>query len=291
MEMASELWRLRTATRDDAGRLTALLRHAWWAHFHADWRLPADWIGYPGFVVAEPAGGGSLAGCLCIAPDPPPASWVRLAALRDTAEQFALLRDLLEAALAAISGEHISEIAVLGNDAKLETWLPSLGFEIVNEVVTFVNDDLRAPVPRAPAQRHVMMRKVRLDDLPQLVAIEEAAFDPIWRHSREGLALGWQHALSFHVAELDGKIAGFQYSARSDRPGAAHLVRLTVEPSVQRQGIGGALLAAALASYREQGYDVVSLNTQADNVASQRLYERFGFSLAGYPIPVWRRPL
>jgi ribosomal protein S18 acetylase RimI-like enzyme len=291
MEMASELWRLRTATSDDVGRLTRLLRHAYWAHFHADWRLPADWIGYPGFVLAEPVGAASLAGCLCIAPDPPPASWVRLAALRDTAKQFAVLRDLMEAALAAISGEAISEIALLGNDAKLESWLPTLGFRIVNEVITFVHNDLQAAAPPATSGSPVSVRRVRLDDLPRLVAIEEAAFDPIWRHSREGLALGWQHALSFHVAELGDAIAGFQYSARSDRPRAAHLVRLTVDPSFQRQGVGSTLLAAALASYFEQGYDAVSLNTQADNVASQRLYERFGLTLAGYPIPVWRRTL
>lgn len=291
MQMASERWRVRTATRADLSRLASLLRHAWWTHFHADWRFPADWVGYPGFVVAEQAGGGALAGCLCIAPDPPPAAWVRLAALRDTADQPALLRDLLDAALVALAGEPIAEVALLGSDPKLEDWLPPLGFQVVNEVITLVNDNLSSAMPSAPAAGPVIIRGVRLDDLPRLVAIEEAAFDPIWRHSREGLALGWQHAISFHVAVLDGAVAGFQYSARSDRPGAAHLVRLTVDPRCQRRGVGSALLAAAIASYRDHGCRVVSLNTQADNVASQRLYERFGFSLAGYPIPIWQRPL
>jgi ribosomal protein S18 acetylase RimI-like enzyme len=291
MEMASELRRVRTATRDDVGRITALLRHAAWSHFHADWRLPGDWIGSPGFVVAEPAGGGSLAGCLCAAADPLPAAWIRLAALRDAGGQFSLLGEMMEAVAAAASEEGIQELALLGSDDKIDRWLAALGFRIINEVITYVKDDLQVTAPAGPSGGAAAVRDVRLDDLPRLVEIEEAAFEPIWRHSLDGLALGWQHSVSFHVAELAGRVVGFQYSARSDRPRAAHLVRLTVDPEVQRQGVGSALLAAALASYRDQGYNYVSLNTQADNLASRRLYERFGFSLAGYPMPVWQRPL
>ncbi|MDT8307860.1 MAG: GNAT family N-acetyltransferase [Anaerolineae bacterium] len=288
--MASELWRVRAVTRADTGRITTLLRHAAWTHYHADWRLPGDWIGEPGFVLAEPAGGGSLAGCLCVAPDPPPAAWVRLAAIRDDGG-FDLLREMLAAALAAARADGVQEAALLGRDERLDAWLPALGFSVVNQVITFVNDELEAPAAmRAPAAG-VPVRDVRLNDLPRLVAIEEAAFHPIWRHSREGLALGWQHALSFHVAELDGRVAGFQYSTRSERPGAAHLVRLTVAPEAQRRGVGSALLAAALESYRAQHYHTVSLNTQADNTASRRLYERFGFYLAGFAVPVWQRDI
>jgi ribosomal protein S18 acetylase RimI-like enzyme len=291
MEMASELWRVRTATRDDVGRMTTLLRHAAWSHFHADWRLPGDWIGSPGFVVAEPAGGGSLAGCLCAAADPLPAAWIRLAALRDGSGQFTLMGEMMEAVVAAAGDEGIEVLALLGSDEKIDRWLAALGFRIIDEVITLVRDDLQIADPAGARGSAATIRGVRLDDLPRLAEIEEAAFEPIWRHSREGLALGWQHAMSFHVAELAGRVVGFEYSARSDRPGAAHLVRLTVDPEVQRQGVGSDLLAAAFASYRDQGYDYVSLNTQAGNLASRRLYERFGFSLAGYPMPVWQRPL
>jgi ribosomal protein S18 acetylase RimI-like enzyme len=290
MEMASELWRVRTATRADTGRIMTLLRHAAWTHFHADWRLPGEWIGRPAFVLAEPADGGSLAGCLCIAADPTPAAWVRLAAIRDL-DGAELMVEMMTASLAAAESAGLHEVALLGRDEQLDQWLPSLGFSVANHVITFVNDELDAPASMRQAHGDILVRDVRLDDLLRLVAIERAAFTPIWRHSRESLALGWQHSLSFHVAELDGQIVGFQYSTRSDRPGAAHLVRLTVDPAAQRRGIGSALMAVALHSYRAKGYHSVSLNTQADNIASRHLYERFGFSLAGYAVPVWQRSL
>lgn len=290
MEMASELWRVRAATRTDSGRITTLLRHAAWTHFHADWRLPGEWIGEPGFVLAEPVDGGSLAGCLCVAPDPPPAAWVRLAAVRDR-DGGGLMAEMMAAAVSAARSVGLRAIALLGHDEQLNNWLPSLGFSIVNQVITFVNDDLSSSPPVSRRNGDAAVRNVRLDDLERLVAIERAAFDPIWRHSRDGLALGWQNSLSFHVAVLAGTIVGFQYSTRSERPGAAHLVRLTVDPAYQRRGVGSSLLAAALDSYRAQGYHTVSLNTQADNAASRHLYERFGFYLAGFAVPVWQREL
>jgi ribosomal-protein-alanine N-acetyltransferase len=289
MELASERWRVGAATKADASRITALLRQAWWTHFHADWHLPGDWFGAPGFVLARSRRDSSLLGCLCVAPDPLPAAWVRFAAVDEPVAALPLMRDMMAAAVTGLHAAGVREIALLGRDARLDDWLPKLGFSVVNEVVTFLKHDLDDDAGSPDTRPGLTIRAVRLDDLPRLVEIEAAAFSPIWRHSLEALALGWQHSVSFHVAELDGRVAGFQYSARSDRPSAAHLVRLTVDPAAQRQGVGSALLVAALDSYRQQGFDTVSLNTQADNEASRRLYERFGFQPAGYALPVWQR--
>jgi ribosomal-protein-alanine N-acetyltransferase len=291
MELASERWRVSTATRTEAGRVTALLRQAWWSHHHADWRLPGDWLGSPGFVVAKSPYADALVGCLCVAPDPPPASWVRLAAVDVPGSGLAIMGEMMAAALDAAREDGVGEVALLGGDGYLDSWLPPLGFTVVNQVVTYLKAQLDQSGPAPGAHPDVTIRPVRLEDLPRLVEIEAAAFAPMWRHSLEALALGWQHSVSFQVAELAGRVVGFQYSARSDRPSAAHLVRLTVDPGAQRQGVGSAMLSAALQSYRQQAYDSVSLNTQADNVASQRLYERFGFRPAGYAMPVWQRLL
>jgi ribosomal protein S18 acetylase RimI-like enzyme len=110
----------------------------------------------------------------------------------------------------------------------------------------------------------------------------------LWRHSAEGLALGWRHSTSFDVAELNGSVVGFQYSSASDVQTAGHLVRLTVSPDAQRSGVGSTLLAAALRSYQQRNLREASLNTQLSNVASRRLYEKFGFRQAGYRWPVWQ---
>jgi ribosomal protein S18 acetylase RimI-like enzyme len=67
----------------------------------------------------------------------------------------------------------------------------------------------------------------------------------------------------------------------------AHLSRMTVHPDHQGRGIGAALVARAIDGYHQRNLRAVSLNTQSDNLASRRLYERFGFRPTGYTYPVW----
>jgi ribosomal-protein-alanine N-acetyltransferase len=121
--------------------------------------------------------------------------------------------------------------------------------------------------------------------LPRLAEIEAITFDPLWRHSAIALALAHQQAWSFDVAEMNGHIVGFQFSTRSPR--GAHLARMAVHPHYQGRGVGAALLARAMAHYHAEGLRRVTLNTQMDNLASKRLYERFGFRPSGEEFPVW----
>ena len=135
----------------------------------------------------------------------------------------------------------------------------------------------------------LVIRPVDLEDLPLLEQIEAEAFEPLWRHSAEGLALAARQTLSFDVAERDGRVLGFQFSTATRR--GAHLSRMTVDPAFQRSGVGSALLAHALAGYQRLGAGQVTLNTQVDNYASQQLYERFGFQANGERFPVWAAAL
>jgi ribosomal protein S18 acetylase RimI-like enzyme len=120
-----------------------------------------------------------------------------------------------------------------------------------------------------------------------LAAVEAAAFDPLWRHSAEGLKLAQGQAICFDVALVGEQIAGFQYSASNYNGSSAHLVRITVHPAFQGTGVGSALMKAAIEQYRRQGLRRVSLNTQLDNFVSHRLYEKFGFYRSGDQLPVW----
>jgi dTDP-4-amino-4,6-dideoxy-D-galactose acyltransferase len=53
-----------------------------------------------------------------------------------------------------------------------------------------------------------------------------------------------------------------------------------VEPARQNQGVGGALVAAGLRWFSEQGAQRVTVVTQGRNVAAQRLYQKHGFRTA-----------
>ncbi len=293
MEMANsglQDARLRRASEQDLPRIADLMHHAHYAHVHVDWRVPRYWLENGVFLLVErrlPGGNDyHLQGCLAAGADPPPGSWVRVAALRGRHQAAHLLSDMMVACARALADADVTQIGWLPRGSWPAEWMVTLGFAQIDEVVTYVRKGLAIPEDLS-RNRTVAIRQVRMSDIPRLVEIERAAFDPLWRHSAESLSLGWQYALSFQVAELDGRVVGFQYSSDSDVPEGGHLVRLTVDPDVQRGGVGSALLVAALQSYRARGLSEASLNTQLSNTPSRRLYEKFGFKPAGYHWPVW----
>jgi ribosomal protein S18 acetylase RimI-like enzyme len=273
------------------------MREAAYGHLHADWRYPSDWLGSPGFVVLEQSGDSrvmtitrrlfsgdlELPACLAVAADPPPGAWVRVAAFLSAPEPVPVLAAMLSATVPYLAQQGVTELAWLIVEDWPAEWFTALGFRKANMVETLVSEDLL--VDHTPFPPGLVLRAAEPADLPALVAIEAAAFEPIWRHSLEGLTLAKGYAFRFDVAEVDDRLIGFQFSTRNARGG--HVARMTVHPSAQGQGVGSALLANALQAFRQEGVRTVSLNTQADNLASKRLYTRFGFRLSGDRFPVW----
>ncbi|MBZ0277817.1 MAG: GNAT family N-acetyltransferase, partial [Anaerolineae bacterium] len=57
------------------------------------------------------------------------------------------------------------------------------------------------------------------------------------------------------------------------------------------QGVGGALLGDVLQRFFRRNVFSMTVNTQASNEQSQRLYTRFGFSRTGFDLPYWEAAL
>jgi ribosomal protein S18 acetylase RimI-like enzyme len=57
-----------------------------------------------------------------------------------------------------------------------------------------------------------------------------------------------------------------------------YLAELYVQPSHRGQGLGRALMEAAMDLARERGADFMDLGTSEDDVAARALYERMGFT-------------
>lgn len=86
------------------------------------------------------------------------------------------------------------------------------------------------------------------------------------------------------VAERDGRIIGFcGYGAWRDEPDSAEgeIVGLYVEADCQRQGVGGALMRAALDALAARGCTAVSLWVLRGNDKAIRFYTGKGFSHTG----------
>ncbi len=271
---------LRQLETADAVDLTRLLRATRFSHLHVDWYSLSDWL-EAGCVFGLDDGRRLLA-FLAIGADPLPAAWIRGAAIAESLDPLPALRHLLDAALPACRQRGATECAIMSVRQWPNALLPALGFHPVTEVMT-MTCELAGPPPASP--RNVELRPAELRDLDALAAIEEAAFEPIWRYSARGLARAMAQTFSFDVAARNGQIAGYQCSTASYQ--GAHLARMTVHPRWQRQGIGTALLLHALHGYRHGALQHLSLNTQVDNQASQRLYRRHGFQPTGDVLPVW----
>lgn len=291
MESASrESIAIRVAVSSDAVPISRLLKTAKWVHSQTDWRLPADWIGSPAFVVGT-NGRQDLVACLYVEADPPPAAWIRLAAFHGRPNPQPVIQKMLDAIEPYLCQVGVRQLGWLLFEGWRDDWLTNMGFRRVNWITTFINDRVAETPSRASSLSQVAVRQATREDISVLVDIEELAFEPIWRHSINGLTQALDHSLCFDVALINKKIVGFQYSVTGSRWDSAHLVRITVDPGVQQSGVGSALLTSAFDHYRHKGLQLVTLNTQVDNAASQRLYEKFGFRVIGNQIPMWSKTL
>lgn len=64
-------------------------------------------------------------------------------------------------------------------------------------------------------------------------------------------------------------------------PGLAHVTMVAVRPHRWGQGLGGAVLDAALAGARDRGFTRAQLWTHETNLRAQRLYLRLGWTASG----------
>jgi ribosomal protein S18 acetylase RimI-like enzyme len=70
-----------------------------------------------------------------------------------------------------------------------------------------------------------------------------------------------------------------------------HVCQVSVSPDAQGQGIGRALMASALRSFREQGLQTASLSVTLDNHPAYALYKALGFQLRKeFAAHAWVRP-
>ena len=101
----------------------------------------------------------------------------------------------------------------------------------------------------------------------------------------------YPHAAVF-VAELeDGRVVARLSVARDTHPASAHVadLGLMVAHEARRQGIGRALLDAAVGWGRENGIRKLELHVFPWNEPALRLYESYGFEREGYRKAHYRR--
>jgi ribosomal-protein-alanine N-acetyltransferase len=166
----------------------------------------------------------------------------------------------------------------------------------------------------------IVLRRLRSEDIDQVVEIEQEAFSPIWTSTPFKRELNNRFA-SYLVAcydpegSLPGEAGGGDEAAnpplrarflnlaqslfrREQSAGAAgtlvagyvsvwyqgdeaHITEIAVRETMRGRGIGELLLIGSLRAAVEYGARVMTLEARVSNFIAQRLYEKYGFKSVG----------
>ena len=273
---------LRPAVPSDHRQLTNLMHFSPYVHRHLDWRYPLDWIGASPFFVLE--NDGQISAALACIPDPPKVAWLRLfisSGRISLEEAWSRLWSAVQRDLGP--DDHLVRAAII-----LQDWLPDLlkssGFITRQSIVMLERDGdihLDASLPVG-----YVLRSMQPADLPAVAQVDAAAFEPLWQNSLASIQLAFPQAVFPTVIDRGGKVVGYQISTRN--PLGAHLARLAVEPSLQGQGLGRALVADLIQQTGRHGMARLTVNTQSDNFTSLALYSNIGFHETGERFPVYQ---
>jgi ribosomal-protein-alanine N-acetyltransferase len=146
------------------------------------------------------------------------------------------------------------------------------------------------------------IRRMTWDDLPAALLIDVMSFTLPWTQSayvhemknpaaRPWVAEATLEAPLRYEARLPFQLAPIEKRAGEKAVVAvaviwlivdeAHLATIAVHPDLRGMGIGRALMQALLEQSAQDGAHSALLEVRAGNVAAQKLYESFGFTVVG----------
>ncbi len=126
----------------------------------------------------------------------------------------------------------------------------------------------------------VIERIAGAEDLDGVLAVDEASFSRPWTRQMYESEFLNRETSRLHVLRLpEVRVAG--YIATWIVVDEVHINNIAVLPEYRGRGYGSALLAHALAEAARVGAERATLEVRRSNDAARRLYERFGFRVAG----------
>lgn len=272
---------VRRADLEDQKQLSNLVFFETRSHRHLDWRSPLEWLGNKYFWTVE--NGTSITAALACPEEVNGIAWVRLfvhsSGFWSPENAWMVLWDLAQKDIAQAGG---GTVAAIAQHVWFRKVLELAGFETRQSIVML--EWTYQPWASREADG-ISIRQMTETDLPQVVSVDNASFDPLWHNSLETLQRALSQSLFATVAESEQGVVGYQVTTGSNT--RAHLARLAVHPSVQRRGVAGVILGDLFTRLGHNGYSKLSVNTQSDNQTSLSLYKKMGFLLTGESYPVY----
>ena len=124
----------------------------------------------------------------------------------------------------------------------------------------------------------MIIRKMKLEDVPQVAAIERLCFSAPWNENM--IISSWESRLScWLIAEIDGCVAGYVGSeAVLD---SADMMNIAVAPEYRKRGIAEALIKALVEHLQQRDILFLLLEVRVSNAPAIALYNKICFEQVG----------
>src|SRR5512141_2479746 len=188
---------IRPATPSDQQKIADLIFFESHVHRHLDWRTPLDWLGYSPYCVFEE--GRQITGALACPPDPDSIAWIRLFAYSSRLSGDLAWHPLWDAARDQLAKQGGATVAAIATQRWFSQTVVDAHFELRGHIVLLEWND--GPVDRIPLSANIKIRSMDSQDLPRVVEVDAAAFEPLWRNSLAALSKAFGQASYASVLE------------------------------------------------------------------------------------------
>jgi ribosomal-protein-alanine N-acetyltransferase len=149
-------------------------------------------------------------------------------------------------------------------------------------------------VPKEPSWKHgfhkhgeLLLRRMELDDLPQVVAIEAQSQPDPWPQQSFRAELENSRVSLPLVVVRKNEIVGYVVPWFIEDE--VQIATLAVKENHRRRGVGHFMLSHVLQLARQRFCCLVYLEVRESNLAARRLYEGLGFVVDGLRAQYYRR--
>jgi ribosomal-protein-alanine N-acetyltransferase len=212
-------------------------------------------------------------------------SWVKLFAVQNDHDAALYWEKLFNHAVERlrIDTAHIDVYTIATWDWYIRLIKSQPGFSFCQNIVTLECDPMESLVMRNEASQAV--RPLHNNDIQIICEIDQAAFQPPWQLDIQNLTAACEQSTYPRIIEIDNQPAGYILATSND--GSCHLSRIAIKPEFARKGMGSLLLSELIQYCQNDSIQRITVNTQETNLASLKLYQKFGFIPVDEKIPVF----
>lgn len=129
-------------------------------------------------------------------------------------------------------------------------------------------------VPTPDTQVRVHIRWMIRRDMPEVLGIEQASFQPAWREEEFLRVLRQRNCIGM-IAELDERVVGFMiYELHKHK---LQILNFAVHPEFRRAGVGSRMIAKLVGKLSPQRRSKILLYVRETNLSAQLFYRSRGF--------------